>query len=194
MDIGTYTYEEFIQLATNFHGKLSPGLLIGGLMIDLVFSKLPEGEVFNAICETQDCLPDAVQLLTPCTIGNGRLKILDYGRFAITIFETANGNGNRAFVDPVKLEEWPVIRNWFLKIKNGKTAENSELIEEIRKAGHGILSKQAVTVDINNIRLKKAGAIAICPGCGETYPLQHGERCRFCTEDLVFIKSGTRFR
>lgn len=192
MNIGTYTYEEFIQLVTSFHGKPAPGLLIGGLMVDLAFSRLHEGEVFNALCETQKCLPDAIQLLTPCTIGNGRLKILDYGRFAITIYDTASGHGSRAFVDTAKLDAWPVIRNWFLKIKTAQAVDPLELMEEIRKAGHGILSIKDVRIDVNNVLLTKAGAIAICPCCGESYPLHHGEKCRFCTDDSVFIKTGMK--
>ncbi len=36
---------------------------------------LPPDILFNSLCETNKCLPDAVQLLTPCTVGNGWLKV-----------------------------------------------------------------------------------------------------------------------
>jgi len=79
MNICTYTYEEYLHLVKSFHGSLAPGLIIGGFIVDLALKHLPEGEFFDAICETPVCLPDAVQILTPCTIGNGWLTVLDLG-------------------------------------------------------------------------------------------------------------------
>ena len=55
--------------------------------MDTALKNLPKGEFFDAICETAVCLPDAVQLLTPCTIGNGCMKIFDTGRVAVTLYE-----------------------------------------------------------------------------------------------------------
>ena len=87
MNICTYSYEEYLHLVKSFHGNLAPGLLIGGFMVDLAMKHLPEGEFFDAVCETPVCLPDAVQILTPCTIGNGWLSIVPFGKFAVTLYE-----------------------------------------------------------------------------------------------------------
>ncbi len=46
-------------------------------MVDLALKNLPKGEFFDALCETPACLPDAVQLLTPCTVSNGWLKVVN---------------------------------------------------------------------------------------------------------------------
>src|SRR3974390_3475300 len=105
MKIGSYSYEEYVHLIKSFHGSLAPGLLIGGFIVDLALQNLPEGELFDAICETPVCLPDSVQLLTPCTIGNGWLTVLDFGRFAVTLYEKTSGQGVRVYLDVNKLAD-----------------------------------------------------------------------------------------
>jgi formylmethanofuran dehydrogenase subunit E len=99
MKIGSYSYDEYVHLVKSFHGSLAPGLVIGGFIVDLALKNLPEGEFFDAICETSVCLPDAVQLLTPCTIGNGWMKIFDTGRFAVTLYEKESGEGVRVYLE-----------------------------------------------------------------------------------------------
>ena len=53
MNIGTYTIEDYMSLIKSFHGNAAPGLIIGGFMVDLAQKHLPEGILFDAICETQ---------------------------------------------------------------------------------------------------------------------------------------------
>ena len=115
MNIGPYTVEEYKNLVKSFHGYVAPGLMIGGFMVDHALNHLPEGDFFDAVSETRNCLPDAIQLLTPCTIGNGWLRILDLGRYALTLYEKYNGKGVRVYLDVGKLDSWPNIKNWFLK-------------------------------------------------------------------------------
>ena len=77
-----YSFETYTELVKSFHGHAAPGLITGGKMVDIALNNLPQDILFDAICETSNCLPDAIQLLTPCTIGNGWLKILRLGRLA----------------------------------------------------------------------------------------------------------------
>ncbi|MBW2561397.1 MAG: formylmethanofuran dehydrogenase subunit E family protein, partial [Deltaproteobacteria bacterium] len=93
--IGPHSYEEFLEIVRDFHGSVAPGIVAGGFMIDLALKNLPEDGLFDAISETQSCLPDAIQLLTPCTIGNGWLRVINIGRYAITLFEKYTGAGVR---------------------------------------------------------------------------------------------------
>ena len=65
VQIGPYGFEDYLGLVKAFHGNVAPGLVIGGFMVDLAQRRLPAGVLFDAICETRNCLPDAVQLLTP---------------------------------------------------------------------------------------------------------------------------------
>jgi formylmethanofuran dehydrogenase subunit E len=188
MNICTYSYEEYLHLVKSFHGSLAPGLIIGGFIVDLAMKHLPAGEFFDAICETPVCLPDAVQILTPCTIGNGWLSIIDFGRFAVTLYEKYSGNGVRVYLDAKKLEAWPEVSDWYLK-KRKKHEQNLELLlAQIKEAGHGLLGIQSVQVEPEKVRRKKLGPVGICPVCGEAYPLRDGASCLICQGETPYTE------
>jgi formylmethanofuran dehydrogenase subunit E len=191
MNICTYSYEEYLHLVKSFHGNLAPGLLIGGFIVDLALKNLPEGELFDAICETSACLPDAVQILTPCTIGNGWMTILDFGRFAVTMYEKQDGQGVRVYLDSTKLEQWPEIRDWYLKHKKKHEQDSDLLFAQIKEAGHGLLGVQRVRVEPEKIRRKKKGAVALCPVCSEAYPARDGECCLNCGGQTPYTEAVT---
>ena len=188
MNICTYSYEEYLQLVKSFHGNLAPGLIIGGFIVDLAMKNLPEGEFFDAVCETPVCLPDAVQILTPCTIGNGWLSIVNFGRFAITLYEKYSGKGVRVYLDTKKLENWPEVRDWYLKKKKKNEQDKELLMAQIKEAGHELLSVQWVLVEPEKVRRKKMGPVGICPLCGEAYPSKDGEKCRNCQGETFYSK------
>jgi formylmethanofuran dehydrogenase subunit E len=85
MNIGSHSFDEFLQIVKSFHGNVAPGVVIGGIMVAAARRRLPPEVLFDAVCETRNCLPDAIQLLTPCTIGNGWLKVVNVGRFALSL-------------------------------------------------------------------------------------------------------------
>ena len=186
MNICQYSYEEYLNMVKSFHGNLAPGLVIGGFMVDLAMKNLPEGEFFDAICETPVCLPDAVQLLTPCTIGNGWLSIIPFGRFAITFYEKYTGAGVRVFLDMEKLNQWPEVRDWYLKKKKKSEQDKDLLFAQIKEAGHALLGVQKVQVDPEKVRRKKTGPVGFCPVCGEAYPLRDGDSCRNCQGETPY--------
>jgi formylmethanofuran dehydrogenase subunit E len=124
MNIRSYTFEEFVERVHVFHGFAAPGVLIGGFMVDLAYQHLPQEGLFDAISETPKCLPDAVQLLTPCTVGNGWLTVINLGRYAITLYDKSNGQGVRVFLDPAKIEAWSEIKGWFFKLKTKKEQDD----------------------------------------------------------------------
>ena len=151
-------------------------------MVDLAMKGLPDDILFDAITETQTCLPDAVQLLTPCTIGNGWLKIIDYGRYALCLYDKYQGNGIRVYIDTEKLEQWPEIKDWFFKLKPKKEQDPIILRDRIIDAGTDILSVQQVTVAEAFMGKVGKGAIAVCPSCNEAYPSRDGASCLACQE------------
>ena len=188
MKICDYSFEEYIDLVKSFHGNVAPGLVIGGFMVDYALKNRPEGELFDSICETSSCLPDAIQLLTPCTIGNGWLKIVNLGRYAMTLYEKNYGDGIRIFLDPVRLEPYPEIKNWFLKLKP-KKEQNLELLQdEIEEAGSKICSLKRVIVEPQYMEKKKKGSIAICAMCNEAFPLEEDEEiCLACKGENPYL-------
>lgn len=179
--IGRYTFEEFIDIVKTFHGAPAPGVLIGGFMVDLAYQNLPANGIFDALCETPKCLPDSIQLLTPCTTGNGWLRVINTGRYAMTLYDKRTGEGARVFIDPAKVDKWPEIKCWFFQLKGKEASGLQALIEEIREAGAGICSVTRVKV-ANTLfqQSRRKESFTICPGCGESYPASDGSRCRGC--------------
>ena len=111
-----------------FHGYPAPGVLIGGYMVAAAQQRLPAGTLYDAVCETRSCLPDAIQLLTPCSVGNGWLRVLHFGRYALSLYDKYTGEGWRIFMDPEKLEAWPEIKTWFFKLKPKKEQDSPQTI------------------------------------------------------------------
>ncbi|MBN2397864.1 MAG: tRNA CCA-pyrophosphorylase [Deltaproteobacteria bacterium] len=184
--VGSYTLEQYVNIVRDFHGTLAPGMLAGGFMIDLARRNLPEGAFFDAISETTSCLPDTIQLLTPCTIGNGWLRVIDTGRFALTLFEKYGGSGVRVSVDPETLEEWPAIRAWLLKLVPKREQDTSRLFEELEAAGAEIYRVERVRVKPEYLKKQKKEHIRLCARCGEPFRSDTETICPFCTGERTY--------
>ncbi|MFC1908383.1 FmdE family protein [Chloroflexota bacterium] len=187
MNICSYSYKEYVNLVKSFHGYVAPGVVVGGFMVDLAVKNLPKDILFDAMSETSACLPDAIQLLTPCTIGNGWLKVFNMGRFAIALYEKYEGEGIRIFIDPNKLEIWPEIKTWFFKLKPKKESDSQLLLEEIEGAGASICGIQQVKVPPQFRKKKHRSGFAICPLCKEAYPVDDGEICHACQGETPYV-------
>ncbi len=183
------TFEDFVEMVRSFHGFAAPGVLIGGFMVDHARRLLPEGRIFDALCETFKCLPDAVQLLTPCTLGNGFLTTVNVGRFALTLYDKETGEGIRIFIDAVKLEEWQEIKAWFYKLKTKQEQDFERLLHEIKTAGADICSIRNVKVASHLRGKKHRGGFAICPQCMESYPIADGALCLACQGEEMYEPS-----
>jgi len=181
---------DFIQAIEAFHGFAAPGLVIGGLMVDWALEQIGPGVESDAIVETHHCLPDAIQIFTPCTIGNGWLKVLDWDKFAMTLYDRWGLSGYRVWLDLSKAAAYPPIYDWYMrKVPKGKLPKelvNSTIID----AGRKILSSLPVDVVQFHERSKK-GEIGVCPGCGEAYPLSQGKKCLACQGNGYYeLQSG----
>ncbi|MHB8173416.1 MAG: FmdE family protein [Nitrospirota bacterium] len=188
MRIGKFSFDEFCEVVREFHGSPAPGVLIGGYMVDMACGELPKGVLFEALCETGPCLPDAVQLLTPCTLGNGRIHVMHVGRYALTLYDKVTGEGARVFVDAQRLAAWPETQAWFLKLKPKAQQDSARLMAEIQDVGTALLGVRRVVVDISRIRREKVGPVRLCPECGEAYPSSDGELCGGCIGRLPYVK------
>lgn len=190
MHIGSHSFDEFLQLVKSFHGHIAPGMIIGGIMVDTARRQLPAEVLFDAVCETRNCLPDAIQILTPCTIGNGWLKVINVGRFALTLYDKFQGEGVRVFLDPAKTADWPEINTWYLKLKPKKEQDSALLREQIRQAGPEILGWQRVSLRPQFLGRRNRGRMVICPLCREAYPAQDGGICRACQGEAPYLTDG----
>lgn len=194
MRIGPFTHEEFMEEARKFHGYPAPGLIIGGYMVELAKSHMPHGVLYDAISETTYCLPDAIQLLTPCTIGNGWMRILNLGLYAMSLFDKLEGKGVRVHLDVKKLEEYPHIKSWFLKMIPKREQDTDQLQEEIYEAGISILTAQPIAINREMLGRRDKGNIVLCAICGEPHPALFGTVCRSCQGESPYaVGPGTAY-
>ena len=185
----SFDIEDYLYRVKSFHGHLAPGVVIGGYMVHLANTQMPEGILFDAISETPACVPDAIQLLTPCTVGNGWLKIINLGRFALSLYDKYHGNGVRVFLDTGKLENWPEIKDWFLKLKSRAEQRQEDILSQIREAGSEICSVRPVQIKTEFLKKRDKGKIEICSSCKEAYPLRDGIICLACQGSSPYISS-----
>ena len=186
--IGEYSFKEFKELARAFHGYPAPGLLIGGYMVEKAKAGLEPETLFEAVVETQKCLPDAVQLLTPCSIGNGWVRIVNLGRYALSLYDKYTGQGRRVWIDPDRLANWPEIYAWFLKHKAKKDQDTDALFSQIQQAGDTYLAAASIQVQSRLLGKKSMGRIELCPICGEAFPQKDGAICRGCQGEEPYVQ------
>ncbi len=185
--IGPYLFSEFMDRVKDFHGFSAPGVVLGGMMVDSAVKILPPGVLFNALCETEKCLPDAIQLLTPCSIGNGWLKVRNLGRFALALYDKDTGKGIRAVLNPERMEEWPEIKNWYYKLKTKEESDHDLLLDSIREGGFGIIDLKEIQVQPALLIKKKRGKRVVCPQCQEAYPSNGEGLCLACQGQSPYL-------
>ncbi|TIH12817.1 trehalose-binding protein [Marinifilum sp. JC120] len=188
--IGKYSFEEFIEMARLFHNYPAPGLLVGGYMVTEALRYMPEDVLYEAISETSWCLPDAIQMLTPCTIGNGWMRVMNFGIYGMSLYDKFTGEGVRVWLDLEKIPEDSEIRVWFLKAKPKKDQDSELLRHEIGVYGPDILSIKRINVAEGQLVKRSKGDIAICPRCNEAYPVVHGTICRSCRGESPYLPTA----
>ncbi len=172
-----------IKKIVPFHGYLSTGAFIGLQMLQITRRLLDinEGDRVYVTCETFNCLPDPFQILCSSTIGNKGLKILDYGKMAMTINKAAKPGqkvvkGVRIFLDPEKTVKYPVFHAWYM---NERKVPHEEAISELLKAGEDVYTWKFVDVQVP-VKAKKDAAI--CKICGESFiRIDDEDICKGCS-------------
>ncbi len=178
---GNYHYDEFFARVEEMHGYLSPGVILGGIMVDMALKRLPDGTKIGALVETQQCIPDAVQLLTPCSFGNGKLYFKDMGKLAVTLFDRKSGEGVRVFVDSKNLDKYPEMSKWIMRTVDKKDQDADILRDEIMSHATEVLSVMKVTVDKKIYAPKKKYPVEMCGLCYEPYIVKKpGFKCPAC--------------
>ena len=121
MNIGSYSYEDYVHLVEFFSRQSGAGAAHRGLYRRSGPEKPAAGEFFDAICETSICLPDAVQLLTPCTIGNGWVEDLRRRPLCRDPVRKRKWRGKiRVHLDSEKLKPWPEFNAWYFRAEKEK--------------------------------------------------------------------------
>lgn len=170
--------DDFLLKAEGFHGHVSPGVVMGGFLVNAAWDALGDTPYLNAVVESVVCLPDAVQILTPCTLGNGFMQVLDWGRFAITLYDRQSLTGYRARLAAEKVEQFPLIAGWYLR-KSAGPVDKDDVVQELLDHGHQLVSMQKVALH-RSLKDQTRYPTITCPDCGEMFPTRWGKKCLAC--------------
>lgn len=168
-----------LGIIESFHGWKAPGLVLGLFMVDLAQELIGTQTEADAIVETRHCLPDAIQLFTPCTVGNGWMKILDWDKFALSLYDRRTKHGFRVWVDLEKMQHYPKLYKWYMRLIPKKDLPLDVLLGIILEAGRHVLSSNAITMAHYHDRVKKTH-INVCPVCNEAFAATQGSICMAC--------------
>ena len=171
----THHLKQYFQQGAEFHGYLSPGLALGIIMVDLAMELLgPSCNLIDAVVETKACIPDAVQLMTSCTYGNGWMRVKDWDKMAITLYDKDRLDGIRVSVNLEELKKYPLIFRWYMRCKR---VDKEKVTQDIILAYRDLLAWQKVIV----MPYKRHRApFSICTLCGETYTDSDSNLCMRC--------------
>lgn len=170
------TYEDCVQ----FHGHSCPGLASGYRAATAAMTALgvarPEDEDLVAICETDACGVDAIQVIAGTTAGKGNLIMYDYGKHAFTFYNRNDGRAVRVTFHRNETTETGEFAALRASVFSGKASKDEEkqFREMMMKAtsdllhapAEKILTLQEITMDAP----KKARIFAsvTCENCGES--------------------------
>ncbi len=173
-----------LRKVSKLQGYLSPGVVIGVLMMNYaceILGYLFEEDIFVTV-ETRSCVPDAATALANCTIGNNRLRIVDYGKMALTMTKRDAPRGVRIILDPKKTIKYPAMHAWYF---NERDVPHREVLDEILDAGRDILSFEYVCILIPQ---KERKEVVACAECGEPFIPEKGEeKCKYCTGVRYYV-------
>jgi formylmethanofuran dehydrogenase subunit E len=108
------------------------------------------------------------------------MRIINTGRFALSLYDKHSGEGVRVFVDPEKVKAFPEINSWFFSLKSRKEQDKERLMAEIKNSGTEIFGVHHVMVDIKALSSKEEYKYAICPICKESYLANDDNICLAC--------------
>lgn len=183
-------FDQFVLEMESFHGARAPGMVVGGLMLESALAEVGETPDLAVVVETYNCLPDAVQILTHCTIGNGGLTIYDWGKFALTAYNRRSLVGVRTFVDSEGVVKWPLIDQWFNPSKpRSGPPDFLELAAELIRAKKDLIGIQNISMKSEEGGGQKKKT-SICPACEESYFLKCGPLCSACQGMAYYITPG----
>jgi formylmethanofuran dehydrogenase subunit E len=107
------------------------------------------------------------------------MKVLDWDKFALTLYDKKTLEGVRVWLDLEKTRRFPDVYNWYMRLVSKSDLPLDALLKSIEGAGRHMLSFAPVRVTRYQGKNRK-GEVAICSLCGEAYPTSQGDTCLAC--------------
>lgn len=161
-----------------FRRVVEPGIAYGIKMIFSVKKHLKIKDMKKAnllvVAETSRCLPDAIQFLCGCTIGNRRLIIKDHGKMAATFIDRDAGRAVRVTISPTFQKRDVQHSKKFIQLKEKlKFAEIEsrrlqDSLEILKIPNEELLRIQEVEITDPLSAIFMPSGIVFCEKCGES--------------------------
>jgi formylmethanofuran dehydrogenase subunit E len=136
----------------------------------------PEDEDLVAICETNACGVDAIQVIAGTTTGKGNLIIHDYGKHAFTFYNRKDGKAVRVTFHRNKATEDDDFAALRARVFSGKASAREEeqfhelmhkaMIDVLHAPAEKVLKVEKITMDAP--QKARIFASVTCECCGES--------------------------
>ena len=173
-----------LRLSADFHGHLCPDLVTGYRACKFALSQLGPELVWapnsRVIAENTGSAIDAIQRLTRCTIGNGRLETRDCGKHAYA-FVNGQGSGLRVVLKGDILPSDEELLSLEQRIKANQATLN-EVARYQRRLDSRVAWLLTVPEDaafafrrlfVPQPNYSPTSALAVCAVCGEVAIASH---------------------
>lgn len=185
----TMNIEALLDQTATRHKRLCPrqvlGVRMGMLAAEMFSMDLPQtGKRLLAFVETDGCFSDGVSAATGCSMGHRTMRLVDYGKVAVTFVDTQTGRAIRIAPSPdarIHAGEYAphASSRWHSQLEGYQKMPNEELL---------IAREVSIMLDLAAI-VGKPGMRILCTGCGEEVlnqrvVMQNGRpMCRSCAGD-----------
>src|SRR5688500_2028349 len=178
--------QDYLGESSALHSHLCPRQVLGvraGLAASTMLDfELPQRDKrVIAFVETDGCFVDGVSITTGCTIGRRTLRLIDYGKIAVTLADTLTGAAFRLSPRPgvreLALESAPAAQSpWHAQLEAYQALPADDLlsIESVKLAVclDEIISKPGLRVncaecgeEVMNARQVMRQSEVLCLGC-----------------------------
>jgi len=161
------TLAQLLEQSASRHTKLCPrqvlGVRMGLLAGQMLGLNVPNaGRRLIALIETDGCAADGVSAATGCTVGNRRLRIVDFGKVAATFVDTGSDQ-------TIRIIPRHGIREAAQRlIPEAKSRWHAQLTAYQLLSNKDLLSVEQVRLSISlEELLSKPGIRVLCDACGE---------------------------
>ena len=98
-----------LKRIADFHGHVCPDLVLGSKFCEYIQKLLPSNKFANGIAAiiSENCTSalDAIQILLGATLGNQRLKVMDFGKHNYTVIPKSASSGFRLILNIQTFED-----------------------------------------------------------------------------------------
>jgi formylmethanofuran dehydrogenase subunit E len=166
--------QEMLAQASALHKRLCPrqvlGVRMGLYAAELFPIELPQRDKrLLAFVETDGCFADGVSAATGCSMGHRTMRLIDYGKVAVTFVDTHDGRAIRLSPMPdVRLRATATapaaVSRWQAQLEAYQVLQNKELLR---------LQVVRLNLDLDAI-VGRPGMRVDCSACGEEILNQRG--------------------